>query len=107
MSELGLMPILKKSTNAYDFVIVEKKDDKILAEYFVFLKELVYISYIVSTKSWHYYPLKEDSRMGLMYWVVNDTCWQKVGPLTTKAYNDYIADKALLGNNEEPQQELL
>jgi hypothetical protein len=107
MSELRITPVLKKTDDSYEFCCNQKgTEGKILVEYFVYLKEGVLISYVVSSKNWEYHAAKEDSRLGLMIWTPNDSAWKKVNENITKAYNDFVAEKVLLGRNEEPQQEL-
>jgi hypothetical protein len=106
MSELNIIPVLKKQDDTYDFCCHQKgAEGKVLAEYFVYLKEGVVIGYVVNSKAWEYHAAKEDPKLGLMVWTAQDNAWKRVNESITKAYNDFTAEKALLGPDEPKKQE--
>jgi hypothetical protein len=106
MSELNIVPVLKKTDSSYDFSACSKnKENAILAEWFVFLEESVIIGWQVSQKTWEYSAIREDKNLGLMVWNQTEGTWKVVNEMIKKSYNDHVAEKALLGRNEDPQQE--
>jgi hypothetical protein len=107
MSELNLVPVLKKTDSTYDFSACSKnKESAVLAEWFIFLQESVIIGWHVAQKTWEYSAIREDKTLGLMVWNNGEGTWKVVNDIIKKAYNDHVVEKALLGRNEDPQQEL-
>lgn len=100
------LPVLKKTDNTFDFSCTQKgKDESIAAQWFVYLKEQVIISYNTSDKRWSYDPIREDPKLGLMVWSSNEQSWRQVNGIITKAYGEFVAERELLGDKKDEQKQ--